>query len=121
MKRRVVAAVDDMFFAAKIRTTAELLGIAVTFARSTDALFASAQQEPPALIVVDLQTQRVDPFALAVRLKAAETLRSVPLVGFCAHVETELLRRAREVGFDRVLARSAFTENLPKILQGEEF
>jgi CheY-like chemotaxis protein len=42
----------------------------------------------------------------------------VPVVGFFAHVETELQQRARAVGFDRVLARSAFTQQLVEILQG---
>ena len=117
MKKRVVAAVDDLFFAAKIRATAEGLGVAVEFVRDPDALFAAAQQEPPALIIADLQAQRLDPFALAARLKADEHLRDVPIVGFFAHVETVLQRRAREAGFDRVLARSAFTQQLPEILQ----
>ena len=117
MKKRVVAAVDDLFFAAKIRATAEQLGVSVEFQRDLDALCASAQAELPALVIVDLQAQRLDPFALAARLKADDTLRDVPIVGFFAHVETVLQRRAREAGFDRVLARSAFTQQLPEILQ----
>src|SRR5436309_2022374 len=118
MKKRVVAAVDDLFFAAKIRTTAELLGVTVEFARDIDALLASAQATPPALVVVDLQAQRIDPFALVARLKDDEALRAVPVVGFCSHVQTELIQRARQSGFDRVLARSTFTNELPGILQG---
>lgn len=117
MKRRVVAAVDDLFFAAKIRATAEQLGVAVEFLRDADALFSSAQHEPPALVIADLQAQRLDPFALTARLKADEQLRGVPVVGFFSHVETELQRRAREAGFDRVLARSVFTRELAELLR----
>jgi CheY-like chemotaxis protein len=117
MKRRVVAAVDDLFFAAKIRTTAELLGVPISFARDPDALIAAAQQDLPALVVVDLQAQRLDPFALAERMKTDAGLSHVPLIGFCSHVQTELLQRARQSGFDRVMARSTFTKELPEILQ----
>jgi CheY-like chemotaxis protein len=119
MMRRVVVVVDDLFFAAKIRTTAELLGVPVVFARDAAALMAEARREATALVVCDLQAQRVDPFAAVAALKADAQLRAVPVVGFFSHVQTELLERARAAGFDQVLPRSAFTKHLPEILQGE--
>lgn len=119
MKRRVLVAVDDLFFAAKIRATAEHLGVEVSFPRSSDALCVSAAGDAPALIIVDLHLQRYDPFALALRLKTDEALRATPLVGFFSHVQVELQRRARDAGFEHVLPRSAFTKRLPEILQGQ--
>ena len=108
-----------MFFAAKIRGTAELHGIAVEFARSLDALIESAAKDAPDLVVVDLHAQRCDPFALVERLKADERLRQVPIIGFFSHVQTELHQRATQAGIDRVLPRSTFTKRLPEILQGD--
>ena len=119
MKRLVLVAVDDLFFAAKIRATAEHLGVEVLFPRSLDALGAAAREGAPALVIVDLHLQRYDPFAVARRLKADEALRETPLVGFFSHVQVELQRLAGEAGFDRVLPRSAFTKRLPEILQGQ--
>lgn len=119
MNRRIIAAVDDIFFAAKIRGTAEHLGIPVDFARSIDALVESAERELPDLFIVDLHSQRCEPFALIERLKADANLCAVPVVGFFSHVQTELQQRANEAGIDRVLPRSAFTKRLPEILQGE--
>jgi CheY-like chemotaxis protein len=118
MKSRVVVVVDDLFFAAKIRATAESLGVPVEFIRDPAALFSAAADEPPALVIADLQAQRLDPFALTARLKADEHLRTVPVIGFFAHVQTELHQRARQAGFDRVLPRSAFTNELVEILKG---
>jgi PleD family two-component response regulator len=120
MKRKVLAAVDDMFFAAKIRAAADALGVEVAFARTADAAFEAARADAPAVVVADLHSQRCDPFALAARLKSEPSLAAVPLVGFFSHVETELQRRARESGFDQVLPRSAFVQRLPEILQGED-
>lgn len=117
MKRRVIVAVDDLFFAAKIRTTAEHLGVEVEFPRTLEALIGSATQG--ALVIVDLHLQRYDPFVIAGKLKSAEALRDVPLVGFFSHVQTELLHRAEAAGFDHVWPRSAFTKRLPEILQGQ--
>jgi hypothetical protein len=47
-------------------------------------------------------------------------LAAVPLVGFFSHVQTELRERALAAGFDRVLPRSAFVQQLPQILQGDK-
>ena len=117
MSKPVIAAVYDMFFASKIRAVAEHLGLPVRFVRSAAEAVAAAREEDAALVVADLHSRKCDPFALAEMLKADETLRAVPLVGFFSHVETALQQRAAEAGFDRVLPRSAFSKNLPEILQ----
>ncbi|HZH89913.1 MAG TPA: hypothetical protein VEX70_04745 [Pyrinomonadaceae bacterium] len=119
MKRSVLVAVDDLFFAAKIRAAADHLGIEVLFPRSPEALDEAAKEVARALVIVDLHLQRYDPFAVARRFKSDERLRETPLVGFFSHVQVELQRRASDAGFDRVLPRSAFTKRLPEILQGQ--
>ena len=116
--RSVIAVVDDLFFAAKIRATAESVGVNVRFEKNAGAAVEAARAMRPELVVVDLHAQRCDPFALAEQLKVVEGLREVPIVGFFSHVETELPQRAVGAGFDRVLPRSAFTRKLPEILLG---
>jgi CheY-like chemotaxis protein len=118
MKRRVIALVDDLFFAAKIRATAEYLDIEVIFPRSPEAFAEASGQNTHALFIVDLHLQRGDPFLIASNLKADAALRATPLVGFFSHVQVELQKRAEAAGFDHVLPRSAFTKRLPEILQG---
>ncbi len=120
MSQHVLAAVDDIFFAGKIRAAAEHLGIDVRFHRSASELFARAREDQPALIIVDLHLQACDPFTLALSLKGDENLRAVPLMGFFSHVQTALQRRAEESGFDRVMPRSAFTKHLSEILQNTQ-
>jgi CheY-like chemotaxis protein len=117
MSRVVIAAVDDMFFASKIRAVAESLGVRVHFARSAAEAITAARGEAPSLVLADLHSQRCEPFSLAEQFKADEALRRVPLVGFFSHVQTELKQRAEQSGYDRVLPRSAFTKNLPEILE----
>jgi CheY-like chemotaxis protein len=119
MPAKIVAIVDDLFFASKIRGTAEALSVSVSFPRTLDSLIESANTAAPRLIICDLNATRIDPITLSKRLKADEILRSIPLIGFFSHVDTELQRRATEAGFDRVMPRSAFTSKLPQIIQGE--
>ena len=118
MKRRIIAAVDDIFFAAKIRAAAEHIGVTVEFPRSADKLLESARAAAPDLLILDLHAQRADPFVLAQNLKADQHLRTIPIVAFFSHVQTELFDRAQNAGVNRVMPRSAFTKNLPDILQG---
>jgi len=120
MMRRVVAAVDDLIFAARIRGTAEQLGVRIDFVKSVEAAIESAGAERRVdLVIADLHAQRIDSFALAERLKADESLCGVPLVGFFSHVHIELMHRARASGYDHVLPRSAFTKRLVDILRGD--
>ena len=118
MTRAVIAVVEDLFFASKIRGTAEHCSIVVSFARTKEAVVEAALQKRPALIICDLHSQRIDPIELAGELKANEELRSIPLLGFFSHVQTDLQQRAQEAGFDQVVPRSAFTRNLTEILSG---
>ena len=114
MSRRVVAVVDDMFFASKIRAVAEAVGVEISFPRSKEALIEKAREAK--LIVVDLHNQKFDPVSVAKDLKSDEELRAIPMVGFFSHVETELQRNALAAGFDRVLPRSVFSKDLAAIL-----
>jgi PleD family two-component response regulator len=117
MSQSVIVVVEDIFFASKIKATAEHLGIEVRFPRSMNDVLTGALASSPALLLVDLHCERCDPFALATALKADDRLRRITLVGFFSHVQTALQRRAQESGFDRVMPRSAFTKQLPEILQ----
>ncbi|HZB45304.1 MAG TPA: hypothetical protein VE360_08675, partial [Pyrinomonadaceae bacterium] len=78
-----------------------------------------AKAETPDLIILDLNSEKLDPLGLAKDIKADEQLRGVPLVGFLSHVQTDLMRLAQAAGVDQVLPRSAFTKFLPEILTGE--
>src|SRR5258706_13061769 len=118
MTRSVIAVVDDLFFASKIRGAAEELGVMVKFARNADAMLAAARRDHPDLIIFDLNSERANPAEMARQLKADEQLRSVPLLGFFSHVQIELRQEAEAAGIDQVLPRSAFTTQLNQILAG---
>jgi len=118
MTRSVLAIVDDLFFASKIRGTAEELGVRPRFARSIEVMIEAAHREPPDLIICDLHSEKVNPMDLARQLKADDQLRSIPLLGFFSHVQTELQHEAEQAGFDQVIPRSAFSKYLADILSG---
>jgi len=120
MSTNVIAIVDDLFFASKIRGTAEQVGTRVQFVRSIDAAVAKARDEAPTLIIADLNASCCDALELARALKGDDSLVGVPLLGFFSHVQTELQQAALAAGYDRVMPRSAFTKNLAEILAGNQ-
>lgn len=117
--RTIIAIVDDLFFASKIRGTAEQVGTQVHFVRSIPAAAEKAKETSPDLIIADLNAGCCDPVELARALKSDDSLSGVPLLGFFSHVQVELQQGAISAGYDRVLPRSAFTKNLAGILAGE--
>jgi two-component system, cell cycle response regulator DivK len=112
----VLAIVDDMFFASKIRATAEAVGVEVSFPRSLEKAIEKAREAKPDLVVVDLHNTKLDPVALATELKSNEDLRAVKLLGFFSHVQTDLQRNATAAGYDQVIPRSVFARDLAQIL-----
>jgi CheY-like chemotaxis protein len=111
----VLAAVDDIMFASKITTTARQLGVEVVFVKRADA-WKSAAPASPSLVILDLNSRRLDPLGAVAAIKADPAFSGVPTIGFVSHVQGELVAAARRAGVDEVLARSAFVERLPEIL-----
>lgn len=120
MKRRVVAALEDLLFRSKIQETAENLeDVEAAFPRSPKKLMEDIRDSPPDLLVLDLNSSRFEPLELLKEIKADEDLKDLPTVGFLSHVQKDLAVAAKEFGCDRVMARSAFTKNLPEVLAGK--
>jgi CheY-like chemotaxis protein len=114
--KKILAVVEDLFFTVKINEAAKRAGLSVAFVKSErDALDQAA--ENPSLIILDLNFAGVEPVALIRKLKADPALQKISLLGYVSHVQGELKQAAQEAGCDMVLARSAFSQNLPQIMK----
>lgn len=112
--RQVLGVVEDLLFVVKIQDAAKRSGLGVKFVKNEeDALAAAAGK--PLLIIVDLNANSVDPIDLISKLKNGEI--KVPVIAFVSHVQGELKQKAHDAGADMVMARSAFSTNLPQILK----
>jgi CheY-like chemotaxis protein len=115
---RVGVVVDDMFFAAKINGAAGAAGRRIERVRSREQLEQEVAADPPSLLIVDLNSERLDPLQTIEYFKSTPALSAIPIVGFVSHVQTDLIRRAQAAGCDYVLPRSAFTQLLSEIVSG---
>ena len=92
-----------------------IVGLPVAFVKSQhDALDQAAGH--PALIILDLNFEAVNPVELIRTLKATPDLAKIQLLGYVSHVQGDLKQAAQEAGCDMVLARSAFSQNLLQLL-----
>jgi PleD family two-component response regulator len=113
----ILAILDDLLFTSKIRTTAKQLGVKVTVARSADSALAEMRAARPSLVIVDLNNPRIHPLQIVAAMKGDAALAGIPTVGFVSHVQVDVINAARQAGVTQVMARSAFAEQLPAILQ----
>ena len=114
--KRVLAVVNDLFFSVKISEAAKRNGLALEFVKDSGEVLAKAQ-ERPSLIVFDLNFESVDPLQLITQLKADANTKSVSLLGYLSHLQSELKVQAQDAGCDMVLARSAFSQNMLMIFK----
>jgi len=114
--KKVLAVVEDLFFTVKINESAKRVGLPIEFVKSEkDALDKARTQ--PALIIIDLNCRGIDPLKLVQNLKAGEETKAISVIGYLSHVQGDLKQQAQEAGCNMVLARSAFSQNLPQILK----
>ena len=100
-QKKLVAVLNDLLFRVKIQEAAKRAGLEVVFVQSQAAALQQAQYEP-------LNTIE--------KLKSDAGTRGISLLGYVSHVQTDIIKAAQEKGCDAVMARSAFSQNLPKIL-----
>src|SRR6266567_7566681 len=96
---KVLAVLDDLFFTVKINESAKRAGVSARFVKSEkDALDQAAQN--PALIIIDLNCNALDPLQLIRGLKSSEELKKIGLLGYVSHVQVERKLEAQRAGCD---------------------
>lgn len=115
-KKKILAVLEDLFFTVKINESAKRAGLPIQFLKSETDVLEQAKTKPT-LIIIDLNCHGVDPLKLIADLKANPDSKSISLLGYMSHVQVELKQKAQAAGCDMVLARSAFSQNLPQILK----
>ena len=116
-KKKILAVVDDLLFTVKISDAAKRAGLDAEFVKSEKDVIEKATHEKPLLIILDLNNNSVQPLELIAKLKSDGDLRHISLIGYLSHVQGELKQKAQEAGANIVMARSAFSQNLPQILK----
>jgi CheY-like chemotaxis protein len=115
-KKKIVALLSDLMFTVKIQEAAKRAGLDAIFVKTSEEAIERAKEQPE-VIILDLNTNSVEPLGVIEKLKGDDETRKINLLGYVSHVQADLKHAAQEKGCDIVMARSAFSQNLPLILK----
>lgn len=110
---KVVAVVKELFFVARIRETARMVGAPLVFARTPEELGAALEVAPD-LVLLDLTTTGWDYEAFFAAIEGASP--RPPVLGFTTHA----LARATQPLHGRcarVVTKETLTRELPELLR----
>ena len=107
MAKRIVAVLADLIFAVRITDAAKRAGVEIALVKTLDA--ALEQSPGAALVILDLDFAPPEWIA---KLKQ----NAAPMIGYVSHVQTDVIKSAREAGCETILARSAFVQKLAEIV-----
>lgn len=108
----ILAIVDDLMFRAKLEAAAAHLGTPLTIAGDAEPALRPGQGW--SRVLIDLNLSGGDALAMIRSLRHAHP--DIPVIGYCAHVQHDLQQQALEAGCATVLPRSAFVQQLRKLL-----
>lgn len=106
---RVVVVCDDLFFWSRIRSIAD---DRVEVVRVTTEAEAVRELAAGGVARVLVELGGGDPGRIDWVARVAAADDAPEIVGFFAHLRDDIGRRAKEAGFDRVLAKSRFVAEL---------
>ena len=116
-RKKILAVVEDLLFTVKISDAAKRAGLDVEFVKSERDVIDKVTNDKPLLVILDLNFTAVEPLKLISKLKGNGEMKQISLIGYLSHVQGELKQQAQEAGANVVMARSAFSQNLPQILK----
>lgn len=112
----LIAFMDDLMFLSRIREAARAAGVEVKTVRTPETLVEACRLARPALVFVDLDSQRLPVLDGIRALRARPELAAIAVVGFLGHTQIEQARQAESAGCTRVLTRGAFVNELRTLI-----
>lgn len=111
----VVTLETDLFFSVRIEDVVRTGGARPVIVGDANALWEAIDAWPD-LVLIDL-TAAPGWDEVVRRARSESHTRSIPIIAFGSHVDTESLRVARAAGCDHAWARSRFMAELPNLVQ----
>lgn len=112
--------VADMLFASRVRGVAGALGVKVRVVGRLAGLAAAVRDTGASLVLVDLELSSGRGPEAVRAIRSEPEMNDVRVVAFSSHGNTAAIEAGRTAGADRVLARSAFVQQLPALLTSDD-
>jgi PleD family two-component response regulator len=115
--KRILVAVNDIFFYTKLRDACKPHGYTLEKARSQEDVTEKAQALNPAAIVININDESLDAFKAIEALKHHDASKSIPLLAFANHDDVDSWRRAQKLGVTKIVSRNEFSSRTLALLE----
>lgn len=109
----ILAVIDDLFFSTRVEDIAKGQGFAVVTVHDARAFHRALSGEQPALVIVDLGSQRIETIDL---VREASHV-GIPVLAFGPHVDKEAHQAARDAGARVSVTNSQLMRELPVLIR----
>ena len=115
--RRILVVEDNPLNLKLVRDVLQFAGYDVIEAHSGEDGLRAAQQDPPDLVLMDLQLPGIDGTETLHRLRESSLGRDVPVVAVTAFAMAEDRERACMAGFDGFIEKPISARDLPATIE----
>ena len=117
MSTTILVAVTDIFFYTKVRDALRPQGYTLERIRSQDEVAGKTASASPAALILNMNDLAIDAFKALETLQADPALRSLPILAFANHEETDTWRRAKELGVTKIVSRNEFSARTRELVE----
>ena len=117
MSTTILVAVTDIFFYTKVRDALRPQGYTLERIRSQDEVAGKIDSASPAALILNMNDLAIDAFTALETLQADPALRSLPILAFANHEETDTWRRAKELGVTKIVSRNEFSARTRELVE----
>lgn len=117
MNTTILVAVTDIFFYTKVRDALRPQGYTLERIRSQDEVAEKTASTSPAALILNMNDLAIDAFKALETLQADPALRSLPILAFANHEETDTWRRAKELGVTKIVSRNEFSTRTRELVE----
>ena len=117
MSTTILVAVTDIFFYTKVRDALRPQGYTLERIRSQDEVAGKTASASPAALILNMNDLAIDAFTALETLQADPALRSLPILAFANHEETDTWRRAKELGVTKIVSRNEFSTRTRELVE----
>ena len=117
MSTTILVAVTDIFFYTKVRDALRPQGYTLERIRNQDEVAEKTASASPAALILNMNDLAIDAFTALETLQADPALRSLPILAFANHEETDTWRRAKELGVTKIVSRNEFSTRTRELVE----
>jgi DNA-binding response OmpR family regulator len=104
---------DDLLDSSRVVGHARAAGLEVAVIRTLEQAQQLVAARQPLAVILDLHHPKLD--VTRWRANLHELVPTMKIIGYGSHVDVARLKEARAAGCDRVMPRSQFVEELPRM------